>query len=66
MEYKIITDTCCDFPAHMYDELDLAVVKLSVLYKGENHSEYTEEWLKDMFDGLRHGEKTATTAVNPK
>ncbi len=66
MEYKIITDTCCDFPAHMYDELDLAVVKLSVLYKGENHSEYTEEWLKDMFDGLRHGEKTATTAVNPQ
>ena len=66
MNYKIITDTCCDFPADMYKELDLEVVPLSVLYKGENHTEYTEAWLKDMFDGLRAGEKASTSAVNPQ
>ena len=66
MNYKIITDTCCDFPADMYKELDLEVVHLSVLYKGENHTEYTEAWLKDMFDGLRAGEKASTSAVNPQ
>ena len=65
MSYKIITDSCCDFPAEMYQELNLEVVNLSVLYKGANYSEYTEQWLKDLFDGLRKGEKASTTAVNP-
>lgn len=66
MSYKIVTDTCCDFPMDMYAELDLAVVRLAVLYKGENHKDYTEAWLKDMFAGLRQGETTATSAANPE
>ena len=66
MRYKIITDTCCDFPDHVYEELDLAVCRLSVLYKGQTYTEYTEAWLKDMFDGLRSGEKASTSAVNPE
>lgn len=65
MSYKIITDTCCDFPSQMYKELDLEVVSLSVLYKGVNYAEYSEAWLKDLFDGLRHGEAASTAAVNP-
>ena len=66
MSYQIITDTCCDFPADMYNELGLGVVPLSVLYKGENCTSYTEEWLKNMFDGLREGEKATTAAANPE
>ena len=66
MAYKIITDTCCDYPTEMYSELDLGVVSLSVLYKGVQYSEYTEQWLKDLFDGLRHGETASTSAVNPE
>jgi DegV family protein with EDD domain len=66
MSYKIITDTCCDFPMEMYKELDLAVVPLTVTYKGVNYSEYTEPWLKEMFDGLRGGEAATTSAVNPE
>ena len=46
MQYKIITDTCCDFPAHMYQELDLAAVPLSVQFRGTYYESYTEEWLK--------------------
>lgn len=65
MAYKIITDTCCDFPAEMYKELDLAVVPLSVLYKGVNYNEYSEAWLKELFNGLRNGETASTAAVNP-
>ena len=65
MSYKIITDTCCDFPAEMYKELDLEVVPLSVLYKGVNYNEYTEQWLKELFDGMRHSESATTSAVNP-
>lgn len=65
MGYKIITDTCCDFPTQMYKDLDLGVVFLSVLYKGENYTQYSEAWLKEMFDGLRAGETASTAAVNP-
>jgi len=45
MNYKIVTDSCCDFPAEMYGELGLEFVTLSVLYKGQNHTNYTEAWL---------------------
>ena len=65
MSYQIITDTCCDFPNHMYKDLDLRVVPLSVLYKGVNYNEYSEAWLKEMFAGLRAGESASTSAVNP-
>ena len=41
MSYKIITDTACDYPSHMYQELDLITVPLTVLYKGESYTEYS-------------------------
>ena len=66
MAYKIITDTGCDLPEKMQKELNLTVIPLSVLYKGENYTTYTEDWLKEMFAGLRAGESTSTSAVNPE
>lgn len=66
MSYQIITDTCCDYPTEMYQELNLVTVPLSVLYKGVEYNEYTESWLKGLFDGLRNGEKATTAAVNPE
>ena len=66
MAYQIITDTCCDFPAEMYEELNLRVVPLAVLYKGENYYTYSEQWLRDLFEGLRNGESASTAAVNPQ
>ena len=66
MGYQIITDTCCDFPARMYEELDLRVVPLSVSFRGQDVFEYDEAWLKNLFDGLREGEKTSTSAANPE
>ena len=66
MSYKIITDTGCDLPAYMIQELDLTVCPLNVLYKGVNYTEYTEEWLKEMFNGLRNGETASTSAINPE
>ena len=66
MAYQIITDTCCDFPGEMYEELNLRVVPLAVLYKGENYYTYSEQWLRDLFEGLRNGESASTAAVNPQ
>ena len=66
MAYQIITDTCCDFPAEMYEKLGVTAVPLSVLYKGVNYSDYTEQWLKDLYAGLRSGESASTCAINPE
>ena len=66
MAYRIVTDTCCDFPEQMYEDLKLAVVPLTVNYMGESINAYTEDWLKDMFDGLRKGEVASTSAANPQ
>ncbi len=66
MAYRIITDTGCDFPQKMYEEQELSVVPLSVNFRGQTVQEYSEEWLKDLFDGLRKGEAATTAAVNPQ
>ena len=66
MAYRIVTDTCCDFPDQIYENLNLAVVPLTVNYMGENINAYTEDWLKDMFAGLRSGETASTSAANPQ
>ena len=66
MAYRIITDSCCDFPEQMYNELNLTVVNLSVNYKGQTVKTYTEDWLKEMFGGLRAGEAATTSAANPQ
>ena len=65
MAYRILTDTGCDLPFEQYKQLDVDLVKLTVDYKGESIQEYTESWLKEMFDGLRAGETAQTSAVNP-
>ncbi len=65
MAYQIITDTGCDLPESMQKELNLKVVPLSVLYKGETYTEYSEQWLKELYQGLRSGETATTSAINP-
>ncbi len=65
MAYRIITDSCCDFPEKMYGELGLTLVRLSVNFKGQSVNTYSEKWLKGMFDGLRAGETATTAAANP-
>ena len=66
MSYRIITDTCCDYPQKMYDELSLTTIGLSVNYQGKTITSYTERWLKKMYDGLRNGETATTSAANPQ
>ncbi len=65
MSYRIVTDSCCDFPAQYYTDLNLTLVSLAVTYKGQTIDTYTESWLQDMYAGLRTGESASTSAVNP-
>ena len=55
MAYRIVTDSCCDLPEQMYEELNLAVVPLAVNYMGECINAYTEDWLKEMLTKLQIG-----------
>jgi len=65
MSYKIITDSCCDFPNEMYAELGLTVVPLSVEFRGRTYDDKNDDSLKEMYNGLRAGEAAKTAAVNP-
>ena len=41
--YKILTDSCCDFTDEQYRQLDVSYVPLTVIYDGESHSNFSEE-----------------------
>ena len=65
MSYRIITDTCCDFPEAMYEELQLTVIPLTLNFRDQEHNRFSEAFLKDMYAGMRNGEAGSTSAVNP-
>jgi len=62
--YQIITDSACDLPKAMLQELGITASPLHVLFRDENLPDSVDEGLKEIYDGLRHGEKTQTSAVN--
>lgn len=64
--YKIITDSACDLPKAMLAQLDVTATPLHVLFRGNNLADSVDEGLKEIYDGLRAGEKTSTSAVNPE
>ena len=63
--YKIITDSACDLPADLLQSLQVDRVSLTVLFRGENRSDSVDESIKEFYDGLRAGEVSTTSAVNP-
>ena len=66
VNYQIITDSACDLPKAMLAQLDVVTTPLHVLFKGVNIPDSVDEGLKEIYDGLRAGEATATSAVNPE
>ena len=65
MSYRIITDSCCDFPEAMYDQLDLSMIPLTLNYQGKEYTDLSEGFLKEFYVGLRAGEIASTAAANP-
>jgi len=63
--YRIVTDSCCDFPRDMIPQLDITMVSLSLLFRDETHEDVTDEQIKTVYDALRVGESASTSAVNP-
>ena len=66
MSYRIITDTCCDFPSDVYAELNISAVALKLDFQGKTVSEYPEAFLKEFVTGMRNGATGQTSAANPE
>jgi len=64
--YQIITDSGCDLTAGMLQTLDVKMVPLSVLFRGETRPDSVDEGIKEFYDGLRAGDVATTSAVNPE
>ncbi len=66
--YRILTDSCCDLTQEMADALELTVVPLMLHFKGveyPNDLDYHSIDIKTVYEGLRSGASTSTTAANP-
>ena len=66
MPYKIITDSCCDLPHHVKEQLQLSCVNLSLTFRSRIWTQITDENLKTFYNGLRTGEIASTAAANPQ
>ena len=66
MSYQIITDSCCDFTEEQLQQYDVVCANLTVMYKGENHSNFSDPAaVKAFYDELREGTMATTAAANP-
>ena len=65
MSYRIITDSCCDLPESMYGQLGLSMIPLTLNFRGSEHTDLSEGFMKEMYAGMRAGETASTAAVNP-
>ncbi|MBQ7344959.1 MAG: DegV family protein [Oscillospiraceae bacterium] len=64
--YKIITDSCCDLSVEKIRELDLSVVALDLMFRGETRKDAVTDDIKEVYDAMRAGESATTSAVNPE
>lgn len=66
MSYQIITDSCCDLTEAQLQQLQVSCANLTVLYKGENHQNFSDPAaVKAFYDELREGVTATTAAANP-
>ena len=66
-DFKIITDSGCDFTLAELEQMNVGRAPLSVLFKGELCEDFaTDEERKVLYDGVRGGEMPTTSAVNPE
>lgn len=66
-DYIIMTDSCCDMPAQLADELALEVLPLSLELSEKtylNHLDGREISFSDFYNRIRAGETATTSAVS--
>lgn len=66
MNYQIITDSACDLPQQMLQELNVVTVPLTVNFRGvARNDSVADDQVKELYDAMRGGEVATTSAVNP-
>ena len=63
--YQIITDSCCDLPPQMREEMNVKMCSLTLLFQGQEQADSVGEDIQRMYQALRAGEVASTAAVNP-
>lgn len=66
-KYRIFTDSSCDLPANVADELEVSVICLSLVADGKTYVNYLdgrEVGFHEYYDMLRGGLLATTTAAN--
>ena len=63
--YQIITDSGCDLPLEMQQQLDVNMVSLTLQFRGKELQDSVGEDITSLYEGLRAGEVASTSAVNP-
>lgn len=63
-KYSIITDSSCDLPQSMVEELDIKVMQLDIVVEGEGVYKNDEMDVKDFYAKLRNNQNIKTSAVN--
>ena len=66
-DFVIMTDSCCDLPAQLAEELELTVLPLHLLIGEEtfaNHLDGREIGFKEFYDKVRGGAMPTTSAVS--
>ena len=67
MRYQIITDSCCDLTEGQQKTLQISCANLTLMYKGGNHSNFSDPAaVKAFYDELRSGTMATTAAANPE
>ena len=63
--YQIITDSACDLPLQMREEMNVKMSSLTLLFRGQELADSVGEDTQQMYHALREGEVASTSAVNP-
>lgn len=62
--YAIITDSSCDLPHSMIEEMDVQIMQLDIVVEGEGVFSNDEMDVKEFYQKLRNKQNIKTSAVN--
>ena len=66
-DFKIISDSCCDFTTAQMQELDVVRVPLTIIMNDKATPDYaTDAERHGLYDAIRGGAMPTTSAVNPE
>jgi DegV family protein with EDD domain len=64
--YKIITDSACDLPQEVREQLDLKCIPLFVNFRGQMLPDSVDGDIQELYNGWRNWESASTSAANPE